>query len=73
MSAMDATCLPLPEESRLIGEKPSLFRLLWNWIVLCGQKRRGRLALSEMSPEQLMDIGIAPEDARKEAVRPFWN
>lgn len=73
MSAMDATFLSLQAERERRSEKRSFFRLLWDWIVLCGQKRRGRLALSEMSPEQLMDIGIAPEEARNEAARPFWN
>lgn len=54
-------------------KKQSIFRILLDWLVLCGQKRRGRLALSEMSPEQLLDIGITAREAQQEAARPFWN
>ena len=35
--------------------------------------RRERLRLSEMTPEQLNDIGVTPEQARREASRAAWD
>lgn len=37
------------------------------------EKRRSRLALYELSDEQLKDIGISRADAYREARRPFWD
>ncbi|UCI05436.1 DUF1127 domain-containing protein [Mesorhizobium sp. B1-1-8] len=37
------------------------------------QRRRGRLALMEMTDEQLKDIGISRCDAHREGIRPFWE
>lgn len=36
-------------------------------------RRRQRRALSELSPWQLRDIGVTPEEARREAEKPFWR
>ncbi|MFN4100321.1 MAG: DUF1127 domain-containing protein [Pararhodobacter sp.] len=35
--------------------------------------RRQRRALAELEAHSLHDIGITPEDARREALRPFWD
>jgi uncharacterized protein YjiS (DUF1127 family) len=32
-----------------------------------------RRALLRLTPEQLKDIGLSPEQARREALRPFWT
>ncbi|MDX8521426.1 DUF1127 domain-containing protein [Mesorhizobium dulcispinae] len=37
------------------------------------ERRRGRLALLEMTDEQLKDIGISRCDAHREGIRPFWE
>lgn len=37
------------------------------------ERRRGRLALLEMTDEQLKDIGISRCDAHREGIRPFWG
>lgn len=37
------------------------------------EKRRSRLALMEMSDDQLKDIGISRSQAFREASRPFWE
>ena len=37
------------------------------------ERRRGRLALMEMTDEQLKDIGIARCDAHREGIRAFWE
>ncbi|BCM19867.1 DUF1127 domain-containing protein [Mesorhizobium sp. J8] len=37
------------------------------------ERRRGRLALLEMTDEQLKDIGISRCDAHREGIRAFWE
>ncbi|MEO0682457.1 MAG: DUF1127 domain-containing protein [Pseudomonadota bacterium] len=49
--------------------RPSMLTLLARWIEL----RRSRTALSELNADQLRDIGLSEETARKEASRPFWD
>ncbi|GLS40823.1 hypothetical protein GCM10010869_64200 [Mesorhizobium tianshanense] len=36
-------------------------------------RRRSRLALLEMTDDQLKDIGISRCDAHREGLRPFWD
>jgi uncharacterized protein YjiS (DUF1127 family) len=43
------------------------------WMVGREEKRLSRIALSELTDDQLADIGITPKEARREAARPFWN
>ena len=43
------------------------------WIVDREDKRLSRIALSELTDDQLADIGVTPAEARREAARPFWN
>jgi len=73
MTTIDTICPAVRVQISARPGKRSIFEALLYWIVLCGQKRRGRLALSEMSPEQLSDIGITAQEAKQEAARPFWN
>ena len=37
------------------------------------ERRRGRLALLEMTDEQLKDIGVSRCDAHHEGIKPFWE
>lgn len=37
------------------------------------QRRRTRRALLGLDPRLLDDIGISPEQARREARKPFWQ
>jgi uncharacterized protein YjiS (DUF1127 family) len=37
------------------------------------EKRRSRMALLEMSVEQLKDVGLSRSDAYREARRRFWE
>lgn len=37
------------------------------------ERRRGRLALLEMTDEQLRDIGVSRDDAHREGIRRFWD
>ncbi|WP_143523689.1 DUF1127 domain-containing protein [Pararhizobium arenae] len=73
MVAIDTICGGAIPPSLSRQKKRRFFRALLDWIIVCGQKRRSRLALSEMSPEQLLDIGVTADEARQEAARPFWN
>lgn len=36
-------------------------------------RRRTRLALRELTPDQLRDVGLTPADASLEARRVFWR
>ncbi|MER8373765.1 DUF1127 domain-containing protein [Mesorhizobium sp. M1409] len=37
------------------------------------ERRRSRLALLEMTDDQLKDIGVSRCDAHRESIRPFWD
>ena len=39
----------------------------------CMKVQKERSTLSELSDEQLKDIGITPDQAQKEAARPAWD
>ncbi|WP_426125454.1 DUF1127 domain-containing protein [Pararhizobium sp. PWRC1-1] len=43
------------------------------WMIGREEKRLSRIALSELTDEQLADIGVTPAEARREAAQPFWN
>lgn len=43
------------------------------WINAMLDRRRGRLALLEMTDEQLKDIGISRCDAHREGIKPLWE
>jgi uncharacterized protein YjiS (DUF1127 family) len=36
-------------------------------------RRRDRMLLARLDDHLLRDIGLTPEDARTEAVKPFWQ
>ena len=46
---------------------------LARWIDNLLERRRSRLALLEMTDDQLKDIGISRCDAHHEGLRPFWD
>ncbi len=50
---------------------PKAFGLrLWRAMWL---RQHTRSALRQLSDEQLLDIGLTPQDARREAAKPFWK
>ncbi len=55
--------------SRLVRVVGSLARWIGNLL----ERRRSRLALLEMTDDQLKDIGISRCDAHREGLRPFWD
>ena len=50
-----------------------VIRSLARWIDSLLERRRSRLALLEMTDDQLKDIGISRCDAHREGIRPFWD
>ncbi|MBZ9974528.1 MULTISPECIES: DUF1127 domain-containing protein [Mesorhizobium] len=46
---------------------------LAKWIDRLLERRRGRLALLEMTDDQLKDIGISRCDAHREGIKPLWE
>ncbi|MBD9623163.1 DUF1127 domain-containing protein [Ensifer sp. ENS06] len=54
-------------------EREGLLKRLWTRYCELAAKRRGRLALEEMSEWQLKDIGVSEKDARQESTVPFWR
>lgn len=50
-----------------------LARSLARWIDYLLDRRRSRLALLEMTDDQLKDIGISRCDAHREGIRPIWE
>ncbi|MGN7879683.1 DUF1127 domain-containing protein [Sinorhizobium sp. Sb3] len=84
MSTINTICLSRAEAksvertSTLLGgdysdERESLLKRLWGLYCELAAKRRGRMALGEMSDWQLRDIGVSEKDARQESTVPFWR
>ncbi|WP_027057178.1 DUF1127 domain-containing protein [Mesorhizobium loti] len=70
----------LPSQTRRpSGRRGFVSRLVWvvislaKWIGHLLDRRRSRLALLEMTDDQLKDIGLSRCDAHREGVRPFWE
>ncbi|MBJ6131789.1 DUF1127 domain-containing protein [Ochrobactrum sp. Q0168] len=77
------TILPMPDVDRIsdlpqglhaqlnaaTGERTdaSLLRRFFNWLLHRSMMRRSRLALFEMTDEQLRDIGLKRSEAEREA------
>ena len=57
----------------LLSRLKALGWMMIVWMIGREEKRLSRIALSELTDEQLADIGVTPAEARREAARPFWN
>jgi uncharacterized protein YjiS (DUF1127 family) len=44
-----------------------------SWIGEREEKRLSRIALAELTDEQLADIGVTAAEARREASQAYWN
>ncbi|MEI9425202.1 DUF1127 domain-containing protein [Mesorhizobium sp. Cs1299R1N1] len=55
------------------GRLVQVVRSLAKWIDHLLERRRGRLALLEMTDDQLKDIGISRCDAHREGIKPLWE
>jgi uncharacterized protein YjiS (DUF1127 family) len=61
-----------PETGRSAAKTPvltALSRMIATW----SARRRSRIALSQLSPDRLRDIGLEQMIAAEEARRPFWH
>ncbi|MDO9417119.1 DUF1127 domain-containing protein [Pararhizobium sp.] len=68
--ARSAACDPA-EPPRL---RPGFWLVrLWYWFDGRTDKARSRYALSELTDDQLRDIGVSRRDAQREATQSFWN
>lgn len=63
-----------PHEIVLPKHAPATTRLrrLWVAILIWHQKREGRRALRNMTPDQLKDIGLSHSDAAREVSKSFF-
>lgn len=43
------------------------------WVEALLERRRSRLALLELTDDQLKDIGLSRSEAHREACRPAWD
>ncbi|WP_420028808.1 DUF1127 domain-containing protein [Metarhizobium album] len=51
-----------------------LFNRIWTFLSLWQQKRTGRLALRELTDDQLLDIGVSRKEAGMEVAKSyFWD
>lgn len=55
------------------GRFVRVIRSFGRWIDHLIERRRSRMALLEMTDDQLNDINVSRIEARLEASRPFWN
>ena len=61
------------DRSGFVSRLVRLVRSLARWIDNLLDRRRSRLALLEMTDDQLKDIGVTRCDAHREGIRPFWD
>ncbi|MGX5800107.1 DUF1127 domain-containing protein [Bradyrhizobium sp. Arg314] len=62
-----------PSRRGFIGRLVLVLRSIARQVHRMLERRRGRLALLEMTDDQLKDIGISRCDAYREGVRAFWE
>jgi len=65
----------LQEDARgghMYGRSSKGATLVECWQLFC-RRLSTRRALLELSDEQLKDVGLTREQARREALRPFWT
>ena len=70
--AFGAQAKPLAHRG-FLGRMVVVLRSIARQIDRMLERRRGRLALLEMTDEQLKDIGISRCDAYREGIRSFWE
>jgi uncharacterized protein YjiS (DUF1127 family) len=66
LSARHASATPAPS-------LPELMRRLAQLAALAQQRIRQRRALARLDARLLRDIGVSPEQARRETAKPFWR
>ncbi|KMO28260.1 DUF1127 domain-containing protein [Methylobacterium aquaticum] len=64
---MPAVSLPLSGSAA--GPRPPLSSLLRLW----WRRARDRRVLADLSPAQMRDTGLDPDEVRAESLKPFWR
>jgi uncharacterized protein YjiS (DUF1127 family) len=63
----------LPPRASFVRRITVVIRSLYAWLDHLADRRRSRMALLELTDEQLKDIGISRADAYREGIRPPWE
>ena len=63
----------LPPRASFVRRITIVIRSFFAWLDYLADRRRGRLALLELTDEQLKDIGISRADAYREGSRAPWE
>lgn len=63
----------LPPRASFVRRITLVIRSLLAWFDNLAARRRSRMALLEMTDDQLKDIGISRADAYREGIRPPWE
>lgn len=64
---MQAVSLPLPRSTRgAVPPRPTLLRLWW-------RRARDRRVYADLTPAQMRDTGLDPDQVRRESRKPFWR
>lgn len=58
-----------PAPRRAAGPRPSFLQRILTWQRVANERRR----LLDLDERTLKDIGLTPDDAIREASRPFWD
>lgn len=63
----------LPPRASFVRRIRVVIRSVLAWLDHLVERRRSRMALLELTDEQLKDIGISRADAYREGIRPSWD
>jgi uncharacterized protein YjiS (DUF1127 family) len=66
------TAAPLSKPVVRLSSTPSL-RAAWRLLGRWSARRRQRADLADLDTRLLADIGVSPQEARREAATPFWR
>jgi len=58
--------------SRELPFASAVLQSAWRWLLYRHEKRQSRRALLDLTDDELLDIGVTREDARKEAGKSFF-
>jgi uncharacterized protein YjiS (DUF1127 family) len=63
----------LPPRASFVWRIRVVIRSVFAWLDHLADRRRSRMALLELTDEQLKDIGVSRADAYREGIRPPWD
>lgn len=72
IDTIESSCQSNEASERYRGASSAIAQM-FNWIGSALAKRRSRTHLSELTDDQLRDIGKTRSEARREFLRSFWD